>query len=306
MHRIPRYDIYTDRRNERALCQDFPADEALIHGLHLMQAYLRARGATIDIPVVRVMNTAHYLATYMLSTPCTDQTEYDMRVYCDLGCDKRLASIAIIALAAMLQRIDNPRAKTCRSALLEDRSDDFYEGLSMYEQWLAAVCDRDGKSEHYSDEDFQIDVMDELNAAKQQIQYLQNKLQNQLTMKEEAKQPVTNIFNGPYIANNYVQDGGKQILSAENVYWSDNEKPEIGVPDAKPQIDSATILPLPHENNYSEVRKYIEERKRFDEDFKTFCLNHTLRDLCSKLTDIFGWYVEENSLGKNLNRHNRT
>ena len=185
MRRIPRYDIYTDRRSERDLCHDFPADESIIHGLHLMQAYLWARGATIDIPVVRVMNTAHYLATYMLSTPCTDRTEYDMRVYCDLGCDRQLAPIAIIALAAMLQRIDNPRAKTCRSALLEDRSEDFYEGLSMYEQWLAAVCDRDGKSEHYSDEDFQIDVMDELTAAKQQIQYLQNKLQKQLSMKEE-------------------------------------------------------------------------------------------------------------------------
>ena len=63
------------------------------------------------------------------------------------------------------------------------------------------------------------------------------------------------------------------------------------------------VLPTPQEGKYTEVRKYIEKRKRFDEEFKTFCSNHSLRDLCSRLTHDFGWFVDENSLQKNINRN---
>jgi hypothetical protein len=63
------------------------------------------------------------------------------------------------------------------------------------------------------------------------------------------------------------------------------------------------VLPTPQEGKYTEVRKYIEERKRFDEEFKTFCTNHSLRDLCSRLTRDFGWFVDENSLQRNINRN---
>ena len=62
-------------------------------------------------------------------------------------------------------------------------------------------------------------------------------------------------------------------------------------------------LPIPQEGKYTEVRKYIEERKRFDEEFKTYCLHHSLRDLCMRLSKEFGWFVDENSLQKNLNRN---
>lgn len=69
------------------------------------------------------------------------------------------------------------------------------------------------------------------------------------------------------------------------------------------QQTSQDILPTPQEGKYTEVRKYIEDRKRFDEEFKTFCTDHSLRDLCTRLTRDFGWFVDENSLQRNINRN---
>lgn len=91
-------------------------------------------------------------------------------------------------------------------------------------------------------------------------------------------------------ANN-VQWGGVSGVPTNNVKWgvvspSDND-----------------IWGTPRTGRYSDVRRYITERKKGDPAFKDYCLNHSLRDLCLLLTDIFGWYVDENSLQKNLNRN---
>ena len=67
--------------------------------------------------------------------------------------------------------------------------------------------------------------------------------------------------------------------------------------------ETKEILPIPEEGKYSKVREYIAERKRFDEEFKNYCLTHSLRDLCTRLTKEFGWFVDENSLQRNLNRN---
>ena len=61
--------------------------------------------------------------------------------------------------------------------------------------------------------------------------------------------------------------------------------------------------PIPQERKYSQVREYIKERKKYDPEFKQFCETHSLRDLCTKLTREFGWFVDDNSLSQNLNRH---
>ena len=61
--------------------------------------------------------------------------------------------------------------------------------------------------------------------------------------------------------------------------------------------------PIPEERKYSQVREYIAERKKYDPEFKQFCETHSLRDLCTKLTREFGWFVDDNSLSQNLNRH---
>ena len=116
---------------------------------------------------------------------------------------------------------------------------------------------------------------------------------------------VTNVF---HVAGNYIAEQHIDIHDNQNVIVG-NEREQSSLNDtAKPSDDAndtrsaEDILGIPHEGKYSEVRRYIEERKRFDEEFKTFCNDRTLRDLCNRLTKEFGWFVDENSLQRNLNR----
>ena len=98
MHRQPHSPYYRDRASEYDLCHDFPADEPLIDGLHAMQSHFLNNGLYIDIPVVRVMNTAHYIAAYMFSNECSgDQMEYDALAYDSFGRDKQLVPLTMIA-----------------------------------------------------------------------------------------------------------------------------------------------------------------------------------------------------------------
>ena len=73
--------------------------------------------------------------------------------------------------------------------------------------------------------------------------------------------------------------------------------------DAAQSSSDDDIWGTPRQGKYSDVRRYLAERKKGDPEFKDYCLNHSLRDLCQRLTDIFGWVVDENSLQKNLNRN---
>lgn len=59
----------------------------------------------------------------------------------------------------------------------------------------------------------------------------------------------------------------------------------------------------PEEGDYNAVRVYIEQRKLKDEIFKNYCATHSRRELCDRLTDDFGWVVDDKSLGKNIQRH---
>ena len=77
------------------------------------------------------------------------------------------------------------------------------------------------------------------------------------------------------------------------------EQPE----QSEPETQVVDILPLPQKGKYSHVREYIKERSRFDAEFKTFVNERSLRDLCTRLSKEFGWFVDEHSLGSNLNRH---
>lgn len=63
------------------------------------------------------------------------------------------------------------------------------------------------------------------------------------------------------------------------------------------------IPPVPREGDYNGVRLYIEERKRYDEQFKDFCSHHNRKELCTFLTKEFGWFVDDKSLGKNISRN---
>ena len=73
-------------------------------------------------------------------------------------------------------------------------------------------------------------------------------------------------------------------------------------PEPKPSKSPKDILEIPREGKYTEVRRYIKERILFDEEFKRFYEDSTRVELCARLTKEFGWFVDPNSLGKNLNR----
>lgn len=67
--------------------------------------------------------------------------------------------------------------------------------------------------------------------------------------------------------------------------------------------EQAYTPPVPREGDYNGVRLYIEERKKYDEQFNDYCLRHNRKELCSFLTKEFGWFVDDKSLGRNIQRN---
>ncbi len=296
MHPLLHDTYYQDRRTERALIYDFPADEALIRGLHAMQSHFYNRNIPIEIPVVRIMNTAHWLAAYMFNTTCSgDQMEYDALTYNSVGRDKQLMFISLIVLVAMLKRTEGFRARQCRNVLTEDRSEDFYEGISLYEQFL------ESHDEHFAEEDFMVDIMAQVKErdeiiAEQTKQIIT--LQKQLNMSEKNNAPVINV------AGNYIDIHDNHNC---NIYATE---PKEGLEDErvsglKDERDTNDILGIPHEGKYTEVRKYIEDRIRFDEEFREFVENNSRVALCKRLSEEFGWTVDQYALGRNINRNRK-
>lgn len=67
-------------------------------------------------------------------------------------------------------------------------------------------------------------------------------------------------------------------------------------------VMSAQMI-YPSEGDYNAVREYVENRKQNDDIFKNYCVSHSRKQLCARLSDEFGWVVDEKSYGKNLQRH---
>lgn len=292
----PHQPYYQDRRSVSDLCYDFPADEPLVEGLHAMQVHFVRNGVNVDIPVLRVMNTAHFLAAYMFATTCSgDQLEYDVLAYMSVGHDKQMMLMTMIVLAAMLKRTDGVRASQCRNVLLEDRSEDFYEGVSLYERFITSAQKR------FEEQDFMTDVMAEITDLRELAEQLINEktqLQKQITemenqqKNEEKKAPI--IYNyGTYITNDIHDNHNCPIYTTP--------PPAREAAQEDEEVDAC--LAIPEEGKYSDVRRYIEERKRIDADFKKYCDTHSRTDLCKLLTDEFGWVVDNHALGRNINRN---
>lgn len=62
-------------------------------------------------------------------------------------------------------------------------------------------------------------------------------------------------------------------------------------------------LPRPKEGDYNGVREYIEARKKKDPVFKQYCQTHQRKQLCERLSDEFGWIVDDHHLGVNIGRN---
>ena len=189
---------YRNRQSEQELCCDFPGDELFINGLHAMQVHFYNNGTNIEIPILRVMNTAHSLAAYMFATTCSgDQLEYDALADYSLGKDRRLFKVVIIVLAAMLKRTEGFRARNCRNMLLDNRDPDFDEGVTLYDRFLSSAETR------FAEENFLIDT---------------NALITQLHEKEDIiAQQATEIQT-----LNYTITTMKEQLTQINIYGTQN------------------------------------------------------------------------------------
>ena len=67
--------------------------------------------------------------------------------------------------------------------------------------------------------------------------------------------------------------------------------------------DNITPLPDPNaRNKYTLTSVYIADRCQYDEHFRHYYQNNNLIVFSQQLTHIFGWFVDPNSLGKNINR----
>lgn len=216
-------EYYTDRRSERDLCSDFPGDEILINGLHAMQAHFISNHINIDIPVVPVMNAAHYLVAYMMATTCSgDQSEYDTLAYMSVGRDKQMYLLTMVVLAAMLKRTAGFRARNCRNVILDNRTEDFDEGVTMYEKFLTSA------EERFAEEDFLIDVP-ELVARNMQLEYENSQLKYQITKMEEK---YTQINIGTQ--NNNCTQIGTQIVNHYYGQPTTTAQPENTTPQNEP------------------------------------------------------------------------
>lgn len=187
-----RSEYYRDRWSESDLCNDFPGDEVLIDGLHAMQRYIWKNGVYLEIPVVRIMNTAHFLAAYMFATTCSgDQMEYDALADMSLGRDKKMFRVAMIVLAAMLARTEGFRARQCRNLILDNRDPDFEEGVTLYDRFLHNAEKR------FAEEDFLIDThsqIQRLTAENERLTSENIQLKYTLTNMKKDK-PQTIVYN---------------------------------------------------------------------------------------------------------------
>lgn len=109
----------------------------------------------------------------------------------------------------------------------------------------------------------------------------------------------TNIF---HVAGNYIAEQHIDIHDNQHVYLGRAEEAPRPLEGGE---EAEQVLGIPHEGKYTEVRRYIEERKRFDEEFKQFVTNNTRVALCQRLSKEFGWTVDHYALGRNINRERK-
>lgn len=299
-------EYYRDRLTERDLCFDFPGDEILIDGLHAMQSHFWTHNVPLEIPVVRVMNAAHFIAAYMFATTCSgDQSEYDVLAYGSIGHDKQLVMVTMVVLAAMLERTQGYRARNCRNLIIAGRGEDFEEGLTLYERFLHSA------EKHFAEEDFLIDThmqIQKLAAENEQLRYEKKQLEIKYRIMENQQNTQYNncviyqapVYNTTNTTNNYFPQNTQPTVTAA---CSEKEQADTSKKGQNKSADFENILPIPRKGKYSEVRRYVEERCKFDKEFKTFVERHSRVELCIRLTDEFGWDVDEHALGVNMNRN---
>ena len=195
-----------------------------------MQCHFWNNGVNIDIPVVRLMNTAHFIAAYMFSTECSgDQMEYDVLAYDSFGRDKNLVPLTMIVLAAMLKRTEGFRAQNCRNLILDNRDPDFEEGVTLYDQFLRSA------EKHFAEEDFLLDTHQQilrqqeeitrLTSENIQLKYTITTMENQQNIQYKQDNNQGTIYNAPV----YITYAAPQQAASEPVSTAE----PVNTPDGK-------------------------------------------------------------------------
>ena len=245
--RLSHYPYYRDRATEYELCRDFPTDEVLIDGLYPMQTHFDNNGVQISIPIVRVMNAAHYIAAYMFSNDCAgDQLEYEALAAMSVGRDRQLAKVIMIVLAAMLLRTEGFRARQCRSVILENRDPDFEEGVTLYDRFLRSAEQR------FSMEDFLTDIP-ALVEQNQQLQIENNRLTTEISQLKytlttmDKQRPQTIVYNyGTY--NDIHDNPNSTIYTVSPDTPTEEQTPATNTPSSIPPDFFCVSARYPEEN----------------------------------------------------------
>ena len=247
MHHFPHSTYYQDRQTEYQLCQDFPGDDVLIDGLHAMQLHFQNNNVSLEIPVVRIMNTAHFLAAYMFSTDCSgDQLEYDAIAHDSLSRDRQLTRVAMIVLAAMLKRTQGFRASNCRNLILENREPDFDYGVTLYDRFLRSAEKR------FSEESFLIDTHAQILALKSENEQLAAEntelkikyhiMENQQNIQYKQDNNQGTIYNAPvYITYTTPAPDAQPSKAPQKAETQDAKPLPFLVPDKLAELGTYTI-----------------------------------------------------------------
>ena len=137
--------------------------------------------------------------------------------------------------------------------------------------------------------------LSDLRTRNQELINENTQLKTILKMKENT-QPST-VIN---VAGNYIDIHNNQHCT---IYATEPDEEQQTSPQAQGTTEEPYKMPIPREADYNGVRLYIEERKKYDAQFKEFCIHHNRRQLCELLTREFGWFVDDKSLGKNISRN---
>ena len=133
-------------------------------------------------------------------------------------------------------------------------------------------------------------INDRLNAAKSIVRTFAESTEKQslILLLDEA---LDELMQANTDMSNAVQ---KVALLSDHI---SNLNKSIYAPIMSPQLE------FPAEGDYTAVRKYVEKRKENDEIFRRYCMNHSRKDLCERLSVEFGWVLDVRSFARNIQRH---
>lgn len=282
----PHSQYYRDRTSERELCCDFPGDELFIRGLRAMELHLARYNGYVHIPVVRVMNTVHRAICILLhGNSGYEQADYDQAIHQALGQERLLTGIAMVTLIAILRRTDGQRARQCRSMLMDDRGEDFYEGLELYERLIGPTELR------LNEEDFLTDVMRQITDLQNTVQQLTNERQQLIQERRQLKQQIQTMSKTPKHQTTVYNYG---------TYNDIHDNPHATIYATAPQDNQPDSI-LPPENDYTALVRWLEfEKLRGNDYYAEADCNRT--KLCRNLLKIIGWEPDQNSLRKAQSR----